>query len=180
MKVLYVPTGSPLSSYSSESATATVPTASSNSERLWSSTLAHQSLSAKLQPAHSVTPLSGSSKPGTPLSSIIQPSGAVLVQTSSPGTDSSTFGPRGSPSKSSVKTMAFSLGRPLTSILSIAHHQSLPASNMPNVRTTLVAPGGGFKSRTTVSFSLSRLSGLKFGLLGSDNHKSNVIPSPPS
>ena len=65
----------------------------------------HHSALAKLQPAHSVTPsVAGSSTPGTPLSSTVQPVGGVSVQAASLATPSSTFGPSSRLLKSSVKT----------------------------------------------------------------------------
>ena len=99
------PAGLPLSSHSSPSAMATVPVPLVNSVRRWSPAVAaHHSCVAKLQPSHSRTPTSSSSKPGVSRLSRDQPLGRVSVQTASPAKASSTLGPRGNPSKPSKKS----------------------------------------------------------------------------
>jgi len=82
MKALYWPLAWARSSHSSGSAIIAAPIDLVNEVRPWSPAVeAHQSASANDQPAHSVTPsVASSPAPGTPLSSVLQPAGAVLVQ----------------------------------------------------------------------------------------------------
>ena len=168
------------SSHSSGSATMTVPLALMNCERFWSPAVStHQSRSTKVHPENSLQPLSsGFPNPGTPELSMVQPLGPVAVQAASFARASSSVGPRGKPSKSSVSRAGISdAGTPVTTRLSTAHHQSLPASNSRKFSTMLVAPVGLLSVKLTFSFSASS---LKFGLSGSESHRKISTGVPPS
>ena len=156
--------GVSLSSHSSGSAIATLPTPLTNSVLRWfPATVAHHSRLAKVQPFHSVTPCQSAGSSGTgsgsnnPLKSLVlsidQPTGGALVHvgTMFPASSSLTasFMPRRSlfswVSPLSGRASKFSAkSGPVRStlILSMAQNQLFPASVMPQVMTMEVAAAG--------------------------------------
>ena len=115
---------SALSSYSSESPTATTPVPLVNSARAWPAVAFHDTGSRKVHPSNSTATSPPAVGPWSSPLACTQPSGAVAVQSvpSPPDSLSETNGPSSRLSKFSAKIGCSS---PVISMLSMAHHQLL-------------------------------------------------------